>query len=130
MDTILVNGQSARVQFGNTALLLVADPGSSVVKVMSDGPPQFEPQMRLEIDHQDLAVRLLNHSDLGLEVDNNGQTNIHQLAVEGAVVLATNSNGGQLGVDSIGPWIASASGKRFRLVVDESGNLQQPLPPV
>jgi hypothetical protein len=39
---------------------------------------------RLEIDFEAFSVSLLNSSDLGLVVDNNGLTTIHQLIVEGA----------------------------------------------
>lgn len=89
---------------GNSSLLLEVDAGNNKVSLRADGPPQPDLQVRLEIDHQDMSIALLNHSDLGLTIDNNGVTTIFSADIQTAV-------------------IQSSSGKKFRLVVDDSGNL-------
>ena len=114
----------------NSALLTVNKEAGLISLAMGGDNPD---RVRVEIDYRKLSISLFNSSDLGLTCDNNGLTTIHQLAVEGSVEFATQAGvggGAQLGIDGVGPWIASStgSGKRFRLVVDDSGNLQLPLP--
>src|SRR5689334_6574308 len=46
---------------------------------------------RLELDFQAFSVSLLNSDDLGLVVDNNGLTTIHELTVEGALTAGNGS---------------------------------------
>lgn len=104
METLQINGNKAAITDGNSSLLLEVDAGNSLVSLRADGPPQPDLQVRLEIDHQAMSISLLNHSDLGLIVDNNGRTTVHELAAQTAI-------------------IQSGSGKQFRLVVDDNGVL-------
>ncbi len=117
METLQINGNKVAVTDGNSSLLLEVDAADNLVSLRADGPPQPDLQVRLEIDHQAMSISLLNHSDLGLVVDNGGLTTIHRAKVEGDIEV-----GGA-------PILTSAGGNKFRLAVDDNGNLVQPLPP-
>ncbi len=104
METLQINGNKVAVTDGNSSLLLEVDAADNLVSLRADGPPQPDLQVRLEIDHQAMSISLLNHSDLGLVVDNNGVTTIFSADMNTAV-------------------IQSSSGKKFRLVVSDNGDL-------
>src|SRR5882672_982690 len=102
METLQINGNKVAVTDGNSSLLLEVDAGNNLVSLRADGPPQPDLQVRLEIDHQAMSISLLNHSDLGLVVDNNGRTTIWQM--ESPTVI-----------------IPSEDGTKHRLVVANDG---------
>lgn len=104
METLQINGNKVAVTDGNSSLLLEVDAGNNVVSLRADGPPQPDLQVRCEIDHQAMSISLLNHSDIGLTVDNNGVTSINSADVQTLVIQSSNA-------------------KKFRVVVDDSGNL-------
>ncbi len=104
MQTVQINGTQIALTDGNSSLLLGVDAGNNLVTLKADGPPQQELQVRLEIDHQDMKISLLNHSDLGLTVDNNGVTTIFSADLKNAVLNSEN-------------------GSKFRLVVANDGSI-------
>ncbi len=104
METLQINGNKVAVTDGNSSLLLEVDAADNLVSLRADGPPQPDLQVRLEIDHQEMSIALLNHSDLGLTVDNNGVTNIFSADIQTAILHSEN-------------------GSKFRLVVANDGAL-------
>ena len=114
-----------------TSLVIALDEANGRAIVLARGSDEQVQVPYLEINFRDMSVSLFNSSDIGVTVDNIGFTNAQHLNVSGQVSLASGVEGGaQFGIDGVGPWIASStrSGKRFRLVVDDAGNLQLPLP--
>jgi hypothetical protein len=104
METLQVNGNKTALTDGNSSLLLEVDAANNLVQLKADGPPQPDLQVRLEIDHQAMSISLLNHSDLGLVLDNNGLTTIYSAEIQTA-------------------FLRSENGGRFRLIVGNDGAL-------
>lgn len=101
------------------------DPDNNIIRIR---PPNSQGGITFDVKSGSLSI--FNDDDLGVTVDDSGLTAIHRLAINGDITVETGVGKGLFGVDTISPWIGTSSGKRFRLVVDDNGNLQQPLPEI
>jgi hypothetical protein len=108
------------------SLILALDSGNTNATLLATAGPEVTQNARIEFDYLAFSVSLLNSSDLGLVVDNNGRTTIHDLAVEGAF----SANGGQVAVNGVndmvfqtgGPVVTGDDGiTKYRLKVDTHG---------
>jgi hypothetical protein len=102
--------QNLTLSDGGTGLVLTADSPSNLAVLRSSGIGEDKQTARLEFDQQAISVSLLNSSDLGVIVDNNGLTTIHDLSVE-------------LGVKCSAVFMPSPNGTVFKITPDDNGNL-------
>jgi hypothetical protein len=101
--------QNLTLSDGSTGLVLTADSQSNLAVLKSSGIGVDKQTARLQFDQQAISVSLLNSSDLGVIVDNNGLTTIHDLAVENGIKCST-------------LFMQSPNGTLFRCSLDNNGN--------
>jgi hypothetical protein len=105
---IRIDMQNLTLSDGVSALILTADSSTQLAVLKSSGNGAAQ-TARLEFDQQAISVSLLNSSDLGVIVDNNGLTTIHDLAVENGIKCST-------------LFMKSPNGTLFRCSLDDNGN--------
>jgi hypothetical protein len=95
--------ETLKLENENGSLIVYNDASNGLAGVKGSGN-SADQTARLELDQEALSIALLNSSDLGLTVDNDGLTTIFAAEIQTV-------------------FLKSENGSRFRLVVGNDGTL-------
>ena len=91
MKTLVTENEVKFTACQNSIRLAVDDVNGLIIVKSMKG--ELDLGMRVEINTNDSSISVLNHSDLGVVVDNEGLVTIHRAKIEGELIMQNPDTG-------------------------------------